>query len=317
MRSLRLPIPPEEIGDSTPLFGEGLGLDSIDVLELVLELERSFGVSITDEQTGTQVLRSVDAIADFIAAERSKRPRREPAMTGLPALRRPLPQAGPRSARANAFTVDVEEWFHICGPSPAWPIGALAGAALARREHHPPAARRPEPDRHARDVLRPRLGRRAAPRAGRRDRGGRARGRLARPPAHARLRARSGSASGTICGAASTRSLPPARRRCARSARPSGRSTSDRCGRSRCWRPKASRSMRAWRRSSWSGTSAIRAIRTRARRRPGRSSRCRRSSSIGSDRSMPLGWGWGLRMSSPRGCCGRSKRPTGPGRRRY
>ena len=72
VRSLRLPIPPEEIGDNTPLFGEGLGLDSIDVLELVLELERSFGVSITDEQTGTKVLRSVDAIAEFITAERSK-----------------------------------------------------------------------------------------------------------------------------------------------------------------------------------------------------------------------------------------------------
>jgi acyl carrier protein len=72
VRSLRLPIPPEEIGDSMPLFGEGLGLDSIDVLELVLELERSFGVSITDEQTGTRVLRSVDAIADFIIAERSR-----------------------------------------------------------------------------------------------------------------------------------------------------------------------------------------------------------------------------------------------------
>jgi acyl carrier protein len=72
VRSLRLPIPPEEIGDSMPLFGEGLGLDSIDVLELVLELERSFGVSINDEQTGTRVLRSVDAIADFIETERSK-----------------------------------------------------------------------------------------------------------------------------------------------------------------------------------------------------------------------------------------------------
>jgi len=68
--SLRLPIQPDEIGDSTPLFGEGLGLDSIDVLELVLELERSFGVKITDEETGTQVLRSVDSIAAFITAQR-------------------------------------------------------------------------------------------------------------------------------------------------------------------------------------------------------------------------------------------------------
>lgn len=72
VRSLRLPIAPEEIGDETPLFGEGLGLDSIDVLELVLELERTFGVSITDEQTGNKVLRSVDSIADFIVAERAR-----------------------------------------------------------------------------------------------------------------------------------------------------------------------------------------------------------------------------------------------------
>lgn len=74
VRSLRLPITPEEIGDSTPLFGEGLGLDSIDVLELVLELERSFGVSITDEQTGAAVLRSVDTIAAFIRDKRSQTP---------------------------------------------------------------------------------------------------------------------------------------------------------------------------------------------------------------------------------------------------
>jgi len=72
VRSLRLPMTPEEIGDSTPLFGEGLGLDSIDVLELVLELERSFGVSILDEETGKRALRSVDTIAEFIVDERAK-----------------------------------------------------------------------------------------------------------------------------------------------------------------------------------------------------------------------------------------------------
>ena len=68
VRSLRLPITAEEIGDSTPLFADGLGLDSIDVLELVLEIERSFGVAITDEETGVRVLRSVDTIAEFILA---------------------------------------------------------------------------------------------------------------------------------------------------------------------------------------------------------------------------------------------------------
>jgi acyl carrier protein len=73
VRSLRLPIRPDEIGDAMALFGEGLGLDSIDVLELVLELERSFGVTIGDEQTGMKVLGSVDTIADFIVSERTKR----------------------------------------------------------------------------------------------------------------------------------------------------------------------------------------------------------------------------------------------------
>jgi acyl carrier protein len=71
VQSLRLPISVDEIGDDTPLFGEGLGLDSIDVLELVLELERSFGVSIGDEQTGIDVLQSVDTIAAFIVKQRA------------------------------------------------------------------------------------------------------------------------------------------------------------------------------------------------------------------------------------------------------
>jgi len=56
IRSLRLPMTADEIGDSTPLFGEGLGLDSIDVLELVLEIERTFDAAIPDELTGMKVL---------------------------------------------------------------------------------------------------------------------------------------------------------------------------------------------------------------------------------------------------------------------
>jgi acyl carrier protein len=72
VRSLRLPMTPAEIGDDVPLFGpDGLGLDSIDVLELVLELERSFGVKITDEDTGARVLRSVGVIAAYIESHRS------------------------------------------------------------------------------------------------------------------------------------------------------------------------------------------------------------------------------------------------------
>ena len=71
VRSLKLPIDPQEIDSAAPLFGAGLGLDSIDALELVLELERSFGVVVGDEQTGGQVLRSVDAIAEFVTAQRA------------------------------------------------------------------------------------------------------------------------------------------------------------------------------------------------------------------------------------------------------
>jgi len=71
--ALRLPIAPEDIDDSVSLFGEGVGLDSIDVLELVLEIERTFGVAIADEQTGMKVLRSVDTIAEYITYERAKR----------------------------------------------------------------------------------------------------------------------------------------------------------------------------------------------------------------------------------------------------
>jgi acyl carrier protein len=70
VRSLKLPIKADEIQDAAPLFGEGLGLDSIDALELVLELERSFGVVIGDEQTGGKVLRSVDSIAEFVTQQR-------------------------------------------------------------------------------------------------------------------------------------------------------------------------------------------------------------------------------------------------------
>jgi len=63
---LKLETDPSEIGDADPLFGEGLGLDSIDALELVLGLEQEFGVKIEDEEVGGEALASVDALADFI-----------------------------------------------------------------------------------------------------------------------------------------------------------------------------------------------------------------------------------------------------------
>lgn len=74
VRSLRLPIKPQEIADDLPLFGEGLGLDSIDALELVLELERSFGVVVGDDQVGGRVLRNVNSIVAFIEQSRGQAP---------------------------------------------------------------------------------------------------------------------------------------------------------------------------------------------------------------------------------------------------
>ena len=70
VRCLRMPITPEEIKDDMLLFDEGLGLDSIDALEIVLELQRTFGVEISDEQVGKRVLRSVSTIVGFIETSR-------------------------------------------------------------------------------------------------------------------------------------------------------------------------------------------------------------------------------------------------------
>ena len=70
VRCLRMPITPEEIDNDVLLFGEGLGFDSIDALEIVLEIQRSFGVEISDEQVGKRVLRSVGTIVEFIEASR-------------------------------------------------------------------------------------------------------------------------------------------------------------------------------------------------------------------------------------------------------
>lgn len=69
---LKLEVKPEEIGDDQPLFGEGLGLDSIDALELVLGIEQQFGVKVEDEEVGAKALSSVDSLAGFIAAKRQQ-----------------------------------------------------------------------------------------------------------------------------------------------------------------------------------------------------------------------------------------------------
>ena len=60
---LMLPHGPEEIGDDAPLFGpEGLGLDSVDALQVVVALEKHFGLKVSDAEAAKKVLHSVDTI---------------------------------------------------------------------------------------------------------------------------------------------------------------------------------------------------------------------------------------------------------------
>jgi len=68
---LRLDVRPADIQDDAPIFGEGLGLDSIDALELVVLVEERFKVAIPDEDVGRRAFASVTALVDFIVTERA------------------------------------------------------------------------------------------------------------------------------------------------------------------------------------------------------------------------------------------------------
>ncbi len=60
----------DDIKDDAPLFGNGLGLDSIDALELVVALEKEFGIVIADEEVGKKIFVSITTLTDFVAKER-------------------------------------------------------------------------------------------------------------------------------------------------------------------------------------------------------------------------------------------------------
>ena len=60
------------IENNAPLFGEGLGLDSIDALELVLGLEKEFGVIIPDAELGKKVFQSVRTMAQYVLEQQGK-----------------------------------------------------------------------------------------------------------------------------------------------------------------------------------------------------------------------------------------------------
>jgi len=64
---------PDDINDEDPLFGdEGLGLDSIDVLELIVLMEKNYGIRLASPEEGKTVFRSIGAMAEYIVQHRTK-----------------------------------------------------------------------------------------------------------------------------------------------------------------------------------------------------------------------------------------------------
>jgi len=65
-------IEPDNIKDAEPIFVEGLGLDSIDALELVVLVEEQFHVVIPDEEVGKQAFASINALAAYVAGQQAQ-----------------------------------------------------------------------------------------------------------------------------------------------------------------------------------------------------------------------------------------------------
>ena len=62
----------EDIDENSPLFGEGLGLDSIDALELIVLMEKNYGIKLKDPNQGKEVFKSIKVMAEYITANRTK-----------------------------------------------------------------------------------------------------------------------------------------------------------------------------------------------------------------------------------------------------
>lgn len=67
-----LSVNPDDIKDDEPLFGEGLGLDSIDSIELIVLLNREYGIVIEDPKEGRKILVDINTMADYIEKNRTK-----------------------------------------------------------------------------------------------------------------------------------------------------------------------------------------------------------------------------------------------------
>ncbi|MCC6181878.1 MAG: acyl carrier protein [Bacteroidia bacterium] len=62
-------VKPEDINPEAPLFGDGLGLDSIDALELIVLLEKHYGIKIQDPKDGKTIFQSVKTMAEYIKSQ--------------------------------------------------------------------------------------------------------------------------------------------------------------------------------------------------------------------------------------------------------
>ena len=65
-------VKPTDIKDNDPLFGDGLGLDSIDALELIVMLDKNYGIKLVDPKEGKHIFQSIDTMAAYITANRKK-----------------------------------------------------------------------------------------------------------------------------------------------------------------------------------------------------------------------------------------------------
>ncbi len=73
VQGLNLPLAPEQIDPEAPLYGEGLGLDSIDILEIALLVSKQYGVQLrSDQENNQQIFRSLRHFAQYVAAQRAK-----------------------------------------------------------------------------------------------------------------------------------------------------------------------------------------------------------------------------------------------------
>lgn len=61
-----------DIQDNDPLFGDGLGLDSIDALELIVLLDKEYGIKLADPKQGKEIFQSIETMATFVAENRIK-----------------------------------------------------------------------------------------------------------------------------------------------------------------------------------------------------------------------------------------------------